>query len=63
MAITELELINMTSDRQNTKIKTWHRGKYGLWRWDQLTPSEQRAHEQAQRRAEFVAVNNPNGIM
>jgi hypothetical protein len=53
MAVTQLELLQV-DERQNMKIKTWHRGKYGLWRWDQLTPQEQRNHEAAQRRAEFV---------
>jgi hypothetical protein len=62
MAVTQLELIAMADERQNEKIKTWHNGRYGVWRWSDLTKQEQRNHEQAQRRAEYVAVNNPNGL-
>ena len=62
MSVTELELVEMTDTRQYVKLKTWHRGKYGVWRWDQLTPAEQRAHEQAERRSEYVSQFNPDGI-
>jgi len=58
MAVTQLELLT-AEDEPNLRLKTWHNGRYGLWRWSQLTPQEQAAYakqaeEHAQRRAAYV---------
>lgn len=65
MAITQIkleELAEVVETHSNAKIKTWHQGKYGLWRWSDLTLKEQLAHKQSERRAAYVQEFNPCGL-
>lgn len=37
-------------------VSTWHAGKFGVWRWSELTPEEQQAHTEAQKRNQYVSL-------
>ena len=45
--------------RQSSKeltVSTWHNGTFGVWPWSELTPEEQQAHMEAQKRNQYVSL-------